>query len=368
MNIKKLVRDAVIAHRRESFSKIALLDDEKLTISNKTLPSLSRQEKSNIIRVWGDLLNNSTIDRGLIYYRICKQLRSFDVMYVPAAYYVPYICFVLNNRNYIKNFVHKSLIDLNFQDAKRPRTIVKSIGGIFFTEDNKIISKKDVIDLLTDSTEELILKKSTESCGGKGIVFIKDVIKDEVENLLKQYDNDIIIQRMVKQSPLTSVFNRSCLNSFRITTLNLNGVTTVLSRVFKIGAAGLKVDNSGSGGIMIGVDEGGRLDDRGFLANGQMLTSFNNIKFGNIRIPAFNKIEQLAIKLHSRIDHIHIIGWDIALDLKDDPILIEANATWPGITVEQLCTGPIFRERTEEVIEYCKHNKHILPEKVFSSY
>ncbi|MDE5997963.1 MAG: hypothetical protein K2G77_07120 [Muribaculaceae bacterium] len=73
-----------------------------------------------------------------------------------------------------------------------------------------------------------------------------------------------------------------------------------------------------------------------------------------IRIPEFKKIEELALLLHSKIEHIHIIGWNLALDHNNDAVLIEANATWPGITIEQLCTGPIFGDRTQEVIEYCK--------------
>ena len=54
------------------------------------------------------------------------------------------------------------------------------------------------------------------------------------------------------------------------------------------------------------------------------------------------------------IPNIGIVGWDVALDSNDNPLLIEVNIGGPGILYEQLCTGPIFGERTQEVIEYCK--------------
>lgn len=51
-------------------------------------------------------------------------------------------------------------------------------------------------------------------------------------------------------------------------------------------------------------------------------------------------------------------GWigdgDIAVNEDNQGVLIEANCSQPGVIGEQLCTGPIFGARTQEVIEYCK--------------
>lgn len=132
-----------------------------------------------------------------------------------------------------------------------------------------------------------------------------------------------------------------------------------MSRCFKIGAQGSKVDNIGAGGAMVGIDSTGHFYEKGFLMNGQVVTEFNGIQLKGVAIQGYKKVEELALNLHSKIAHIHIIGWDIALDIEDEPVLIEANATWPGITIEQLCTGPIFGSRTHEVIEYCKANSNI---------
>lgn len=117
---------------------------------------------------------------------------------------------------------------------------------------------------------------------------------------------------------------------------------------------------------MIGVSPEGILDSIGFLANGEVIREANNVLFKGYSFPFFEKIESLALKLHSRIDNLHIIGWDITLDANGKALLIEANATWPAISVPQLCCGPLFGERTQEIISYCKKNQHLLPNKVFN--
>ena len=52
-----------------------------------------------------------------------------------------------------------------------------------------------------------------------------------------------------------------------------------------------------------------------------------------------------------------IIAWDIALDSTTSPLLIEANMWWPGISYGEICSGPIFGARTDEVIDYIKSHK-----------
>lgn len=42
----------------------------------------------------------------------------------------------------------------------------------------------------------------------------------------------------------------------------------------------------------------------------------------------------------------------MALDKDGDPVLIEGNTVYPGISLEQMCSGPIFGNRTDEVIDY----------------
>ena len=38
------------------------------------------------------------------------------------------------------------------------------------------------------------------------------------------------------------------------------------------------------------------------------------------------------------------------------PVFIEVNLGFPGIQMEQMCTGPIFGDRTAEVVGYVKNH------------
>mgnify|MGYP003538698525 FL=1 len=105
---------------------------------------------------------------------------------------------------------------------------------------------------------------------------------------------------------------------------------------------------------MVGVDKDGQLADFGFYGNGEKATAHNGVPFKGHKITAYSRMVDAAKKLHSYAEACKIIGWDLALDENDNPVLIEGNTIYPGISVEQMCSGPIFGERTEEVVEYVK--------------
>ena len=37
-----------------------------------------------------------------------------------------------------------------------------------------------------------------------------------------------------------------------------------------------------------------------------------------------------------------------------EAVVLELNSSQPGVICEQLISGPIFGDRTQEVIDYCK--------------
>ena len=45
------------------------------------------------------------------------------------------------------------------------------------------------------------------------------------------------------------------------------------------------------------------------------------------------------------------------IDINGEPIIVEVNASQPGVRGIQYCTGSVFGDRTQEVIDYCKAKK-----------
>ena len=318
---------------------------------------LTAEMKNEINKLWGDIIPH--IQFGYEGYNVFQQYHKFTPKFIPSAYYYPYIIRLLNPKKYYQAFENKCLYPRIFMGIDQPQTIAMRVNDCYYI-DNVICNKNDIIDVLINLNFTVIIKQSIGSCCGRNITLIKPGnSREEICTIINTYPTDFIIQQFVSSSSSTSIFNPTSLNTFRISTLFLNGHISVCSMAIKLGKAGNIVDNIGGdgGGIMVGINEEGILHDLGVTSSGALKNQHNGIIFGGKKIDAFPKVIEFAQKAHSQFPYCGIVGWDIALDNNNKPILIEANIWWPGTLLEQICSGPFFGERTEEVIEYMKSNK-----------
>ena len=218
---------------------------------------------------------------------------------------------------------------------------------------------KELCCIIKAYNDDLIIKTSVDSERGLGVDLIKrenlhDFIRAIENGTVFEKHGEFVVQGIARQSQDTAIFNPSSLNCMRLTTLNLNGTVSVCSMGLKCGGSEAFVDNigGGRGGIMVGIDEEGMLKEQGYYANGQSAKTHNGIKFKGKHISNFGEVLEIVRRLAERFRNVRLIGWDIALSEKNQPLLIEANAIWPGITLEQFTSGPLFGERTEEVIDF----------------
>lgn len=206
----------------------------------------------------------------------------------------------------------------------------------------------------------LIIKDSKDSSGGKGISKISSS-KANIDRIKADFDSrngDFVVQECISQSLEMAKFNPSSINTFRITTLYLNGKYSLCNICMRMGREGSTVDNWGSGGIIIGVNTDGSLKDTAYDIRLNKYKSSNGITFkGQVikEIPSILKEIEIAHKNYFSL--CKFIGWDICIDENNEPVLIELNSSQPGVIGEQICNGPIFGDRTEEVIEYCRSKK-----------
>lgn len=68
-------------------------------------------------------------------------------------------------------------------------------------------------------------------------------------------------------------------------------------------------------------------------------------------IPNFEKIKELVTQQAKLLPHFRLVSWDIALNEKDMPILIEANLHFGEIDFHQLNNGPLFGDDTKEILK-----------------
>lgn len=324
----------------------------------KEASELTEEEKREITLKWGGVI--PYIPRGYDFYKALKFIDTFSSDYLPSSYYFPIIESALNPTENKFELSHKGLSELLYKGlVKVPYTVLRTYNGMYLDYSYHPVTPKRAAEILKAETVTLLFKPAKLTVQGMGISLLDRPGIVHLANNIQQCNpigkySEFVVQRLVNQSNETKIFNSSSLNCMRITTLNLNGKISVCTRALKCGSENSIVDNIGTGknGVAVGINEDGSLCTYGYYGNGERTTIHNGVEFHGRSIKNFDKIIDKAKELHSVNSVCKIIGWDLALDENDDIVLIEGNAAHPGISVEQIATGPVFGTRTDEVIDY----------------
>lgn len=347
--IKSFIRN-IIYYRKFSIASLGQSkEEEKAAIG---LPELTDNEKSEIKKKWGKFIKNLEI--GYPGFQVYKSLFGFDVNYLPFSYFFPWMLRILNPIEYSHVFSNKGITSNIFPNVKQPELVAKKINGCIFNNKEQLISETELIIELSSKDYDMIIKKSTDSCCGRNIAMIKkNTSKNEIGNLIKVFEGDYIIQKIVKQSSETALFNSSSLNTMRISTMLLNGKFSLCTAMIRFGLPNSVVDNVGAGGCCVGINDDGSFMEFGFNNKFEKIESWNGITFAGHKIVDFIKVIDFAKKAHYNIPQCQFAGWDIAIDENGEPVLIEVNLIWPGLFFEQLANGkPALRGREEELLQY----------------
>lgn len=158
-----------------------------------------------------------------------------------------------------------------------------------------------------------------------------------------------------------NLLNASSVNTIRILSLLKKDEVKIYSSIIRMGVNGARVDNASSGGITCGIENDGSLKSVAYSSKGVRydVHPTSKIHFENIRIPSFEKAQQLVKKIHPRLGHFKMVSWDIAIDNALEPVLIEANLCYGELDFHQLNNGPLFGEDTEDILnEVFSHRKN----------
>lgn len=325
-------------------------------IPDSTLDSLTKEEKKMINDKWKGVCPQPSI--GYHAFRVFKKYDEFNVNYVPEPFFYPYIVRILNPTQDFVSLTHKGLIDSLFSNMNRPETLVKSYDNSYLTNNYDSIDLSLIPNYLLSQNCDLIIKPAKDSNSGRGISIIKqENTPKQLYDIITSFPTDFVIQKIVNQSDFTSQFNKTSLNSFRVISLYLNGKCSICAVILKVGAPGRFVDNGASGGLWIGVRNDGTLNNWGINFDGVIRKEHNGISFNDKQVPNYPGIVSFAKQAHAHIPMCGIVGWDIALNNNNAPVLIEANLWWPIVSYGQICSGPIFGSRTDEVIEYVRSHE-----------
>lgn len=318
---------------------------------------LSKNEKIKIVGLWKE--------EGRVNFdfsTVCKTINGFDERYLSRRLYMTRIGRSLNPKSVI-TLENKSLYAQLLVNIPQPKTIVKRINGAWIDGQLNFISSIQAIEKLAE-IGKFIIKPVSNTNSGQNVHLINHIdipsIGDrtnKIREMISKVSTDFIAQEVLYQSPITAKFNESSVNTIRVCTLFLNEKITITEAHMRIGKKDSVVDNLEAGGIMVGIHENGELFEYALDKYlNKYYKSHTGAEFKNSYINNIAEIKNLAISCHKLIPHFHYIGWDFAINTEGKTVLIELNASYPEITLPQIIAGPIFGDRTEEVIEFVQKN------------
>lgn len=359
MNIIRKKIGAYMADRRmRSRYKFG---EKELQKSSPQASPITEIQKKEIMDFWQPYLFNKYAKKSF-------DIRWFDVYnktnvfgfdlknYIPDGYYYRIVDPFFSDVAKSKVIDDKNMYDLYFHDVPQPLTIGRKINDEFLDEEYRLISEETLLNKC-EERGRVIIKVSVNSEAGAGI-YVWDEKKsnrDELRNIIAKEKN-IVVQEFIRQHELLASFCDSCVNTLRLITLLFENEVHVVSAVVIMGGKDAKTNHLHSGGIVCGIKSNGQLLDTAFDGKlNKYETHPNGVAFSSVTIPNYDKCVSLVKKLAPRFAGVSkFIGWDLTIDEKGDPLLIEANLNYAGSV--QIAAGPVFGDMTKQVLDYIKKN------------
>lgn len=200
--------------------------------------------------------------------------------------------------------------------------------------------------------ERFIVKPS----GGKGghAILIIEKENNELKLLvngkrkpinIKELDELHIVQEYIKQHESLEFFSPS-VNTTRIVTIQRKDQSVhIIGAYTRFGVGSSLVDNLSRGGVAAKIDiEKGVLLGSAVDRYGKELTHHptSNKQFDGFSIPYWEQLCELAVKTQKDLSFYKLLGMDIAVS-DTGPVLIEINAIYDNVDLEQVC-GPILKD------------------------
>lgn len=317
--------------------------------ANIEIQKLTKTQKEEIDKVWGGFGIRNYATHELIY----SATGIFNPLYCPTMLFGTKLEFMLNNQDYVTAWSDKNYFDKFFPEVTFPYAVARNIQGEFYDHNYKQIKRSDVKSILSEY-KRVCIKPTLDSGTGTGVRLVE--VDNNIERVIDTYRQDYVIQEVLEQYESISALNQSSVNVVRVNSVFLNGKVSVVSSTLRCGEKGAFNDNSitsdGKGMFFIGVDEKGCLRDKAYYPCGESMSKAPNEEtFSKVVLPNYDKVIELVTHIHSQMPFVGFVGFDVAFDPNGDPVIMEYNLKAPGVFYYQLANGPLFGNRTQEVID-----------------
>jgi hypothetical protein len=319
-------------------------------------------------------LNHPSINEARKYWRkynirlnpkwhaFCASLNNIhSSKYIPENIFFNYITPSLNNNNMAWAYNDKNMYDVFMQGITMPKTVLRCMHGNLHDADYNLLDIGNYSNSLPDKEVDCFIKPTIDSGSGKNIkkckirdgkIFIDEILQD-INKLRSSYKGEFIIQEGMDQSLILSDIYPYSVNCIRSLSLRYENKIVVLSNLLKFGNNRHYVDNTGTGGVVCGVDKDGHVTEFGYddKFNKILEHPFTRKPFKNITLPKFSDLETIVRQCHKRLPHFDLVAWDFGVDKFNKYVLIEYNLLFPGLNYHQVINGPIFEKYLDGIMD-----------------
>ncbi len=259
----------------------------------------------------------------------------------------------------------KNYLDMVFGDTVIcPEILLRNINGEYLDRSFTHIRQEEILEVCKD-VSEVVVKPSLESKHARNISFVtqtgdSEAFASELRKVLKNMQTDYVVQNVLKQHTDMAKLNPDSINTIRVLSLLWKGDVRILGALVRIGVKGSRVDNpAASNGVSCVLSSDGKMNKFAYDKDWNPHTELpNGIHLEGYQVPYFDRLIETVTKLHYKVPHSRIIGWDMTISEGGEPILIEANLDYPEIYFHQLGDGPVFKDKAlfDEILGYVTDN------------
>lgn len=334
-----------IRRRHADFSVV----HKQIRESREPIPELTASEKQEILTYWKKYSIQIPLQwHKLIYGKTGVKNPGF----VPEPVFQRIIKPCMNEMNFAGVWSDKAYIDYFIRDIKTVRSIVRNVSGRFLDEQFHLIPRNEISAIL-GAYDALVVKPSIYTDTGKGVKLLHRPYN--FQEIDKEYGGNYVIQVPLKQHFELAKLNDSSINTIRVNSVLFETKAHIMSAFIKVGQQGEFADNHGKDRYFIGIHENGTFCD---YAINHDLQKFDHIPseydFAGKKVPGYEKMCRAVETAHQCIPHFGFAFWDICIDDKEEPIIVEVNLRYPDTVIPQVSEGiqGFFGKYTEDILQY----------------
>ena len=319
--------------------------------SLKNRHSLSKEQQREIRQYFKDLTGENV---PLVWHEyFYSRTGNYSKEYIPSSLYKVSLLYRANKHGYRDAYADKNMAEVFLPEVRHPSMVLKNMNGYFYIG-NTAVSREDAEDYCRD-LKDVLIKPSlgTHGDGAKRLRVengITNIDGKSISQLFDYYKENYCIQEFIQQHERMRALNPSSVNTIRILTYRSGMEVLVLYTVVRIGRDGKEIDNESAGGISAVIYEAGKLGRYAYGAPGVDKLEYTDtgIRLEGYEIPSYQNVVDTVKKLHYRLPFFDLIGWDMAVGIDGEPILVEWNIC---TELSQSANGPAFGKYTGRIIK-----------------